>query len=139
MRRRMGRPGLVGTMARTAVVAGTATAVVGAVSGSKQAQAQGAAAQQNAAAQSQAQMAEMQAQMDQMNAAQAAAAQQEAIDKAVADALAAKEAAAAPAAAAPAAGGGDTMAELQKLVDLKSQGLLTDEEFAAMKSKLLGT
>ena len=29
MMRRMGRPGLVGTMARTAVVAGTATAVVG--------------------------------------------------------------------------------------------------------------
>ena len=29
MRRRMGRPGLVGTMARTAVVAGTATAVAG--------------------------------------------------------------------------------------------------------------
>ena len=80
-------------------------------------------------------MADMQAQMDQMNAAQAAAAQQEAVDKAVADALAAKEAAAAPAAPA----GGDTMAELQKLVDLKTQGLLTDEEFAAMKSKLLGT
>ena len=31
MRRRMGRPGLVGTMARTAVVAGTATAVSGRV------------------------------------------------------------------------------------------------------------
>ncbi|MGW7314951.1 SHOCT domain-containing protein [Streptomyces sp. NPDC054854] len=29
MRRRMGRPGLLGTMARTAVVAGTATAVSG--------------------------------------------------------------------------------------------------------------
>jgi len=31
MMRRMGRPGLVGTMARTAVVAGTATAVSGGV------------------------------------------------------------------------------------------------------------
>lgn len=30
--RRMGRPGLMGTMARTAVVAGTATAVAGGVS-----------------------------------------------------------------------------------------------------------
>lgn len=30
--RRMGRPGLIGTMARTAVVAGTASATVGAVS-----------------------------------------------------------------------------------------------------------
>ena len=32
MMRRMGRPGLIGTMARTAVVAGTATAVAGNVS-----------------------------------------------------------------------------------------------------------
>jgi Short C-terminal domain len=32
MLRRMGRPGLIGTMARTAVIAGTATAVVGGVS-----------------------------------------------------------------------------------------------------------
>ncbi len=32
MRRRVGRPGVVGTMARTAVVAGTATAVAGGVS-----------------------------------------------------------------------------------------------------------
>ena len=31
MRRRMGRPGLLGTMARTAVVAGTASAVSGGV------------------------------------------------------------------------------------------------------------
>ena len=31
MMRRMGRPGLVGTMARTAVIAGTATAVAGGV------------------------------------------------------------------------------------------------------------
>lgn len=57
MPRRMGRPGLVGTMARTAVVAGTATAVSGKVAGSQQAKAQaqadaaaGAAQQQAAAA-----------------------------------------------------------------------------------------
>ncbi len=31
----------------------------------------------------------------------------------------------------------DTMAELQKLGDLHSQGVLTDEEFAAAKKKLL--
>ena len=43
MRRRMGRPGLVGTMARTAVIAGTATAVAGSVS-NKQAGKQQAAA-----------------------------------------------------------------------------------------------
>ena len=39
MRRRRGRPGLVGTMARTAVIAGTANATVGAMNrrGSQQA------------------------------------------------------------------------------------------------------
>ncbi len=42
-----------------------------------------------------------------------------------------------PVVAAPAAGG-DLSAELQKLADLKAQGVLTDEEFAAAKAKLLG-
>ena len=49
MIRRVGRPGLVGTMARTAVVAGTATAVVGGMSrhsANKQQQAADAAAYQ---------------------------------------------------------------------------------------------
>ena len=32
----------------------------------------------------------------------------------------------------------DTTAELQKLADLHKSGVLTDEEFAAMKKKLLG-
>ena len=67
MRRRMGRPGLVGTMARTAVVAGTASAVVG-HSQNKQATKQQAAA--DAQMQDQ-QMAEMQAQMNAMQAQQA--------------------------------------------------------------------
>jgi len=40
MRRRMGRPGLVGTMARTAVIAGTASATAGAVNRHQQAKAQ---------------------------------------------------------------------------------------------------
>ena len=121
MRRRMGRPGLVGTMARTAVVAGTASAVVGA-SGRRQAGKQQAAAEQQAAQQaafeSQAQLAEMQAQMNAMQAQQPAPAP-----------------AAAPA-PAPAAGG-DLMAELSKLADLKAAGVLTDDEFAAAKAKLL--
>ena len=47
MPRRMGRPGLMGTMARTAVVAGTATAVSGSVRNKQQ---QKAAAQQQQAA-----------------------------------------------------------------------------------------
>ena len=38
-------------------------------------------------------------------------------------------------AAAPAT---DTSAELKKLADLHAQGVLTDEEFAASKKKLLG-
>jgi hypothetical protein len=58
MRRRMGRRGLVGTMARTAVVAGTATAVVGGVRNSQQNKA--AAEQQSDATQSQAEIAELQ-------------------------------------------------------------------------------
>ena len=46
----------------------------------------------------------------------------------------------APVAAAAPAGGGaqDTVAALQQLADLHSQGLLTDEEFASQKAKLLG-
>ena len=43
---------------------------------------------------------------------------------------------AAPAPAAPAED--DQMAQLQKLAQLHSQGILTDEEFAASKAKILG-
>jgi membrane protease subunit (stomatin/prohibitin family) len=42
----------------------------------------------------------------------------------------------APQAAAPAST--DVSAEIQKLADLHASGALTDEEFAAMKKKLLG-
>jgi Short C-terminal domain len=41
-----------------------------------------------------------------------------------------------PAAAAPAEP--DPMEQLQKLAQLHEQGILTDEEFAAQKAKLLG-
>jgi Short C-terminal domain len=100
MRRRVGRPGLVGTMARTAVVAGTAGAVVH--------------HQQNKyAAQDQ-------------QAAEAAAYEQQ-------------QAAAAAAPAAPAAPAVDVTGELQKLADLKAQGILTEEEFAAQKAKILAS
>jgi hypothetical protein len=103
-------------MARTAVVAGTATAVVG-HSQNKQAAKQQAAA--DAQMQDQ-QIADMQAQMDAMQAQQA---QQAAPPP--------------PAPAAAPAGGGDLMGELTKLADLKAAGVLTDEEFAAAKAKLL--
>src|SRR6478672_7223530 len=119
-RRRMGRPGLVGTMARTAVVAGTATAVVGGVH-NHQAQKQNAQLQaqqdqqaaQQQAADSQQQVAQMQAEIDQMKAQQAP-----------------------PADAAPSQ---DPLERLQQLADMKAQGLLTDDEFTAMKAKLLAS
>lgn len=39
---------------------------------------------------------------------------------------------------AAAATGGDVTAELERLAGLRNQGVLTDEEFAAAKAKLLG-
>jgi membrane protease subunit (stomatin/prohibitin family) len=60
---------------------------------------------------------------------QAQAQQQAAVEQA-------RQEGAAQAQAAPPAK--DTTAELQKLADLHKQGVLTDEEFAAMKKKLLG-
>ncbi len=116
MIRRVGRPGLIGLAARTAVVAGTASAVSGAVSNSQQKKAQAQYEQE------QYQAAQQQAQID--AAAQQAAAQY------------AAPAAAAPAPPAP-AGGVDIVAELQKLAALKDAGVLDDAEFAAAKAKLL--
>lgn len=115
--RRMGRPGLIGMAARTAVVAGTATAVSGSVQRHQQEKAQGQYEQQ-----------------------QYEAAQQQAQIDAAAAAAAAQYAQPAPAAApaAPAAGGTDLVAELQKLASLKDAGILSDNEFAAAKAKLLG-
>jgi hypothetical protein len=117
-------------MARTAVVAGTASAVVNRGNQRRDARQQASYEDQ----QSQQQMADMQAQLDQANAEKQAAAQQAAIDKAVNERMA-QQGAAVP---AQASGGDDTMAKLQKLADMKSQGLLSDQEFAAMKGKLLG-
>jgi hypothetical protein len=110
---RRGRPGLMGTVARTAVVAGTATAVAGGVSRHQQAKGQQAAEAQ--AYEQEQQQLQMQA-MAQQAAAEQAAAQQ---------------------AAAP-AGGTDVVAQLQQLAALKDQGILTQEEFDAQKAKILG-
>jgi hypothetical protein len=117
-------------MARTAVVAGTASAVVNRGNQRRDARQQASYEDQ----QSQQQMADMQAQLDQANAEKQAAAQQAAIDKAVNERMA-QQGAAVP---AQASSSDDTMAKLQKLADMKSQGLLSDQEFAAMKGKLLG-
>jgi hypothetical protein len=108
-------------MARTAVVAGTATAVVGGMSRHQQAKAQQAADAQ--AYQDQQQQAAMQAEIAAQVAAQTAQA----------------PAPAAPAAAPGAAAAGDTVAQLQQLAALKEQGILTEEEFAAQKAKILGS
>ncbi|HYQ79562.1 MAG TPA: SHOCT domain-containing protein [Solirubrobacterales bacterium] len=43
------------------------------------------------------------------------------------------------AAPAPAAGGGSTIEQLKELGELKAQGILTEEEFAAQKAKILGS
>jgi hypothetical protein len=91
---RAGRPGLLGTAARTAVVAGTASAVSGRVRARQDAR---------------------YAQDDQ------AAYQQQ------------------PAAAQPADGVSDEVLEkLERLAQLQKQGVLTDEEFAAQKARILG-
>jgi hypothetical protein len=100
---RMGRPGLLGTMARTAVVAGTATAVSGRVS---------RRAAQRADEQAQYQAAQYQAAQQQVPQQQAAPEQ----------------------AAAPS----DTMARMRELAEMRSQGLLSDEEFTAAKAQILG-
>ncbi len=62
------------------------------------------------------------------------AAEQQAEQQAVYDQGVAAAQQAAPAPAAPAV---DLTAELQKLASLKEAGILTDEEFAAAKAKLL--
>jgi Short C-terminal domain len=106
---RRGRPGLLGTMARTAVVAGTATVTANAISGRAQNRQQQAAAAQQAAYDQQQQVASLQQQVDSQQAA-------------------------APTPAQPA---GDLMSELEKLASMKAAGVLTDPEFAAAKAKLL--
>jgi hypothetical protein len=93
-------PGLLRGVARTAAIAGTATAVSGRV---------------------QRRQAEKFADRD----AQIYAKQDQAYQQA------------APAAPAPAAAGDDPVAKLQQLGEMKAQGLLTDDEFAAAKAKLL--
>lgn len=100
-------PGLLRGIARTAVVAGTASAVNGRV---------------------QRRQAERFADRDAQIAAQQNAAYQQQM------AAQAPPPAPAAAAAAPAT---DLVAQLKALAELKDQGILTEEEFAAQKSKIL--
>lgn len=100
-------------MARTAVIAGTASATAGAVNRHQQSKAEQQAEQQQYEAQ-------QQAQQQQLYAQQAAAAQ------------------AAQAAPPAAAGGNDLLAQIEQLGQLHANGVLSDAEFAAAKAKLLG-
>ncbi len=115
-------PGLVGTMARTAVIASTATATSRAMGGamnSRAAQAQQQQVANTAAMQSQMELEQLRAEMAAMQAQQTMAATPM------------------PEAAAPAAASNDLLGQLQKLTDLKAAGALTEEEFQLAKSKLL--
>jgi len=104
--------GLLRGMARTAVVAGTATAVSNRVSRRQAGRWQGEADQEAAAQQQQQQQ----------------------------EAPPPQYAAAAPAqyAAPPPPPAPDPIAELQQLAQLKDQGILTEEEFTAKKKQVLG-
>jgi hypothetical protein len=95
--------GLARTVGRTAVIAGTATAVSGHVANRQAARAQQNQAQQDQAQQDQAQQ----------NQAQAPA--------------------------APVAAQVDVVDQLKRFAELRDQGILTEEEFAAQKAKLLGS
>ncbi|MCQ4209625.1 SHOCT domain-containing protein [Streptomyces longispororuber] len=96
MPRRYGRPGLLGTVARTAVISGTASAVSHRVNRGM-------------------------SERDMRRQAEAEAQ------------------AAPPPAPAPAPAPADRVAQLSALADLKAQGLLTDEEFAVEKARILGS
>jgi hypothetical protein len=104
--------GLIGGIARTAVVAGTATAVSNRVS-RRQGNRWAAKDQQQAEADQQ------QAEAEAYEQDQAAAQQQ------------------APPPQAPAAPQADMLTQLQQLGELKASGVLTEEEFAAQKAKIL--
>lgn len=120
MMRRRGGPGVMSTMARTAVVAGTATAVSNKVSAAGAAKAQAAQQQQVAAAEAQ------QAALQQ--------AAQEAAQQELARLQSTMQAQEAAIATSPAT---STIEKLKELAQLKDAGMLTEEEFSAAKAKVL--
>ena len=102
--RRFGRPGLLGLAARTAVVAGTASAVGGAMRNHQE------------------RAAEERAEADAWDAEQT---------------VPMRPAPPAPAAPPPASGSVDLLTELERLGQMQQQGLLTADEFAAAKQRLI--
>jgi len=119
--------GLIGGMARTAVVAGTATAVSNRVS-RRQANRW---SQKDQAAYAQQQYAEPQPQY-----AQPAPQYAQPAPQYVQPAPQYVQAAPPPPAAPPA---DDMFEKLRQLAELKDQGILTEEEFAAQKAKILAS
>lgn len=105
-------PGLLRGVARTAVIAGTATAVSGRV-------------------------ARRQAEKNTSRDAQIYAQREEAYQQQVAAQPPAPPTA--PPAAPSTSGGDDMIQKLKELGELHTQGILTDEEFAAQKAKILGS
>jgi hypothetical protein len=103
-------PGLIRGVARTAVVAGTASAVSGRV---------------------QRRQAERFADRD----AEIISQRQQAYDQ---SAQPPPPQAASPPPAPPQAATGDIVQQLKDLAELKNQGILTEEEFAAQKARILG-
>jgi glutamate/tyrosine decarboxylase-like PLP-dependent enzyme len=114
-------PGLLGMAARTAVVAGTATAVSKGVSGSMDKAAMSKQMEQQQAAQNAAELEQMKAQLAAMQA------QQLQTDQTRATTMAAPS------------GQTDLIAQLQQLTQLKQSGALSEDEFQAAKAKLLGS
>jgi len=110
-------PGLLRGMARTAAVVGTASAVSGRV---------------------QRHQAEKFAEQDQQIAANRAQGWEQGAQQGYAQAP--PQYAAAPPPPPAAAGGGDDLtSQLQQLASLHSSGVLSDDEFAAAKAKLINT
>lgn len=114
-------PGLIKTAARTAVIAGTATAVSKGVSGAMSGGKQAAPAQQPPSYEEQQALAAQQALYEQQQA------------------LAAQQAAAPPPPAPEGMSSEQRIAALKELAELKAQGILTEEEFASEKARILSS
>jgi hypothetical protein len=120
-------------MARTAVVAGTATVTAKAVGGSMDSHAQAQQAQQDQQMAQQEQMQQLQMQQQQLQQQQEA---QYAQMQQMQPQQMQSQQMPAPAAVRPASA--DLTTQLQQLAQLKESGILSDEEFQAAKAKLLG-
>ncbi|MCI0439726.1 MAG: SHOCT domain-containing protein [Chloroflexi bacterium] len=118
---RRGRPGLLGTAARTAVIAGTATATAGVVHHAMNKGKEEEPPQEQLYSVEAEQQAEIQQLQSQMAAMQT-------------------QATASPAQTqASPASGPDRISQLKELAQLKESGVLTDEEFQQEKARILSS